>query len=418
MANFAIALWVWHLTGSATALVLTGFFGHLPHIFASLFSGIIVDRANRKRLMILSEAVTVGSTLVLLILYLSGQLEIWHLYAVALAKGGFEQFGNLSYRASITLLVSPSNYVRALSMNSAMGYFSSIVAPGVAGMLYPSLGLGGIFSVYLVASAIALTILALLQIPQPKHNIKEKEHQKNTKSWINYLALLWAELTFGVRYIWRFAGLRSLIIITTLFWAVAALGSAIFEPMVLARSGGSSEVLGAVITISGISGLGAAIAVSILGGFRRNVQGMLTGFVGAALTRMAFGLGQGLPVWLPAQFCSSLNFPLLQSSERALLTAAAPPATQGRVFAARDLINDMAEVSMTLLAGVLSDRVFEPAMRSPSRLQFLFAPIFGTGAGAGMALLYVVSGVGMLLVGVFGFRLSGLHCLERQRLGG
>ncbi|NEP19993.1 MAG: MFS transporter [Leptolyngbya sp. SIO4C1] len=172
--------------------------------------------------------------------------------------------------------------------------------------------------------------------------------------------------------------------------------------------------MGAVITLSGISGLGAAIIVSIWGGFRRNVQGMLLGFMGAGLAKIAFGLGRGLPVWLPAQFCSSLNFPLLKGSERALLTASAPPEVQGRVFAARDLINDMAEVSMTLLAGVLSDRMFEPAMRSPSLLQVLFAPVFGTEAGAGMALLYVGGAVGMLLVGVFGFRLSGLRYLEEQ----
>ncbi|MEM6592873.1 MAG: MFS transporter, partial [Cyanobacteria bacterium P01_C01_bin.73] len=352
MTDFAITLWVWELTGAAMPLVLTGFFGHLPHIVASLFTGIVVDRASRKYLMICSEVAAIISTLVLLILYLSGHLAIWHLYVAALAKGAFERFGNLSYRASIALLVSPSNYVRALSMNSAIGYLASIVAPGIAGLIYRDRGLGGIFAVYLATLAIAIIILALLQIPQPK---KKRNPQKNPESWVNYGMLLWAELTYGVRYIWQSAGLRSLIIITTVFWSATALCGALFSPMILAQSDGSSEVLGAVITISGISGLGAAISISLWGGFRRNVRGMLAGFVGAGLAKIAFGLGQGLSVWLPAQFCSSLSFPLLHSSEKALLTAAAPPEMQGRVFAARDVINDTGEVSAKLLAGVLSD---------------------------------------------------------------
>ncbi|MEM1293470.1 MAG: MFS transporter [Cyanobacteria bacterium P01_H01_bin.162] len=93
MADFAITLWVWDLTGSATALTLTGFFYELPRIVASLFSGILIDRAGCKYLMILSRVVTASSTLVLLILHLSGHLAIWHLYALALARSGFEKCG-------------------------------------------------------------------------------------------------------------------------------------------------------------------------------------------------------------------------------------------------------------------------------------------------------------------------------------
>ncbi|MEM6839792.1 MAG: MFS transporter [Cyanobacteria bacterium P01_C01_bin.120] len=406
-AGFAITLWVWDLTGAAMPVVLTGFFGHLPHIVASLLAGSVVDRANRKYLMILSRLAAVASTLVLLILYLSGHLAIWHLYVAALVKGWFEKFGNLSYRASITLLLPPSNYVRAFSMNSAIGYLASIVAPGIAGVIYRTEGLGGIFLVQLAAFAIVITILALVQIPQPKNN---KHQQKESKGWISYLTQLWAELTFGVRYIWRSAGLRSLIIITTVFWSATALCDALRNPMILAKTGGSSEVLGAVITTAGIGGLGAAISLSLWGGFRRNVRGMLAGFVGAGIAKITFGLGQGLPVWLPAQFGSSLNFPLLHSSEKALLTAATPP----EVICGRDVINDVGEVSATLLAGVLSDRVFEPSIQSPTLLQFLFAPVFGTGAGAGMAVRYVGGAIVMLLAGIFGFRSSGLRHLEKQ----
>ena len=95
MAGFAVTLWFWELTGSATALVLTGFF-KLPTIVASLFAGVVVDRTSRKYLMMLGEAVTAVVALILLILYLSEHLAIWHLYVAALAKGGCDQFGGLA----------------------------------------------------------------------------------------------------------------------------------------------------------------------------------------------------------------------------------------------------------------------------------------------------------------------------------
>lgn len=69
MSEFALALWAWSLTGSATALALVSFFSWLPRIFISLFAGIIVDRANRKHFMMLGDAIAAGSTLAILILF-------------------------------------------------------------------------------------------------------------------------------------------------------------------------------------------------------------------------------------------------------------------------------------------------------------------------------------------------------------
>lgn len=415
MADFAITLWVWEATSSATALALTGFFFQLPSIITSLFAGVLVDRVSRKSLMILSEVAAALSILVLLILHWQGHLALWHLYAAFLLNGSFERFGGLAYWASMTSLISSADYIRANSMNGATGYIAGIVAPGIAGLLYPIVGLGGMWLINLAALAVVIVVLVLLEIPQQAvQQVEDK--QKTTKGQIDYFASLWAEITFGIRYIWRSPGLRSLLIITTLFWGASAGCSAIFDPMILARSGGSSEVLGAIITMAGVSGIGSAIALSIWGGFRQNVRGMLVGFSGAGLAKIVFGLGQGLSIWLPAQFCSSLNYPLLKSSERALWMSATPPDIQGRIFAARSFINDTAELAATLLAGVLSDRVFEPGMRSSGLLQFLFGPMFGVEAGAGIALLYVGGAVGMLLVGLFGFRLSGLRSLEALKL--
>lgn len=407
MADFAITLWVWDQTGSATALTLWGFFYQLPRLFTSLFAGILVDRASRKYLMMLSEAVAATMTLVLLGLYLAGQLAIWHLYVAFCVVGGFEKFWEIAYRASLTLLVKPENYTRANSMNTAVGYISAIAAPAIAGVLYPIIGLGGIWPINLATFAISITVIALLKIPQPPP--AEDLTQKTTSR----IVVAWQEMTFGFRYLLNSTGLRALLIVTTLFHATLRLTNLIYDPMILARTDGSSEALAAVSSIAGIGGVTSAVLVSLWGGPQRRVSGMLAGFMGAGIAKTVFGLGQSLSVWLPAQFFSSTSFPLMMSSEMALWTLATPAAVQGRVFAAHFLTYEIASLPIALIAGPLSDRVFEPAMQSSRLLQMVFGPIVGTGPGSGIALLYTMGAIICLLVGVLSWRLPQLRRLEK-----
>ena len=412
MSHFALTLWAWQLTGSATALALVGFFSLLPRIFISLFAGILVDRANRKHLMILGDAIAAASTLGILILHLSGNLEIWHLYLAASINGGFGQIQELAYSTSITLLVTPQNYTRANSMNSAVHYGSNIIAPAIAGILYPIIGLGGILPIDLATFGVAIATLVWIRIPQVRSRGAEAVGANGIR--LGRLGILWSEVTFGIRYIWQRNSLRTLLLVTALFWFAHDLGGAISNPMILARSNNNSQALSAILSLAGIGGVTGAVVLSAWGGTKQRVNGMLAGFMGAGAAKTIFGLGQSLTVWLPAQFCSSLNFPLLGSSQKALWMEAIPPKLQGRVFAANSFVLELVSAIATLIAGPLSDRILEPAMQSSTILSSLFAPVFGNGAGAGMALLYVVCAIAMFCVGAVGFKLPQLNQLENR----
>ena len=413
MSDFALTLWAWQLTGSATALTLVGFFSLLSRIFISLFAGIIVDRANRKYLMILGDAIAAISTLGILILHLSGNLAIWHLYLAASINGGFGQIQKLAYSASITLLVTPLNYTRANSMNSAVHYGSNIIAPAIAGVLYPIIGLGGILPIDLATFGVAVASLVWIRIPQPSEK-QRRQRKRGRRGVKGTVGMFWQEITFGIRYLWQQNSLRTLLLVTASFWFAHDLGGAIDNPMILARSNNNSQALSAILSLAGIGGVAGAVVLSAWGGTKRRVNGMLAGFMGAGVAKAVFGFGQSLSVWLPAQFCSSLNFPLLGSSETALWMEATSPELQGRVFAANSLVLQLVSAFATLIAGPLSDRVLEPAMQSETILSSLFSPIFSNSAGAGMALLYVSCAIAMFLVGAVGFRLPQLHQLENK----
>ncbi|MEM7061939.1 MAG: hypothetical protein AAF572_02095 [Cyanobacteria bacterium P01_B01_bin.77] len=129
---------------------------------------------------------------------------------------------------------------------------------------------------------------------------------------------------------------------------------------------------------------------------------------------MIFGLGQSLTVWLPAQLCSSLNFPLLGSARSALWMDKISPNIQGRVFAANSLAIQSVSALAVLLAGPLADQLLEPAMMSGKPLAKLLSIGFNSGPGAGMAVLYTLCALVMLLAGIGGLMLPSLRTLETK----
>ncbi|EDX85570.1 transporter, major facilitator family [Synechococcus sp. PCC 7335] len=383
MTDFALVLWAWQLTGSATALALVGFFYEVAQLPTALFAGVIVDRCDRKQLMILSDAIAALCTLAIGALYLTDTLLIWHIYLTAAINGGFGQIQRLAYQTSVSLIVAPTQYTRANSMNSAVHYGSSIVSPAFAGFLYPLIQLPGILLIDLATFGIAIITLLFVYIPQPPYSGESGS--------------IIRQLTFGLRHVWTRSELRSLIVITALFWFFHDLGESIYDPMILAQTNGDARVLASTATAAGIGGVTGAIILSAWGGPKQRTKGLLIGFIGAGLSKLVFGLGRSPLVWLPAQFCSSFNFPLLGSSQTALWMEATKPDIQGRVFAANDLIIQIVSALAALLAGPLADRVLEPMMTSPAQP---LGYIFGTGAGAGSSILYVGCAIAMLFVGV------------------
>ena len=101
MTNFALTIWAWQVTGEATALALTGLALALPNILLYPVAGALVDRWNRRLVMMLSDIAAGISTLVILLLFSSGNLQIWHLYVTG-------AFAGLSSPSSFPLTAPPS----------------------------------------------------------------------------------------------------------------------------------------------------------------------------------------------------------------------------------------------------------------------------------------------------------------------
>lgn len=402
MSRFAIAIWAWEITGQATTLTLVGFFSLLPTIAIASISGAIVDRFNRKLLMMVGDSVAVLMTIILMLLYLTDRLQIWHIYVSSAIVGTFNQFQYLAYSTSVSLLVAKQHYTRVSSLEFLSGYGSNIIAPALAGYLYQIIGLLGIWLIDISTFAIAISSLLFVRIPQ---TLQTNERENPTH--------IWQGLGFGFRYILERKSLLALLIFACLFWFAHDVGDSLYTPMILSRTGNDTVLLGSLSAAAGFGGVTGAIIVSTWGGFNKKINGFLLGMIGAGLSKIVFGLGRTAWVWIPAQFCSSFNFPFNGSSDNAIWLAKVAPHVQGRVFAAHALVLQFGSAAAYLIAGPLADNVFGPALAASDGSVGLFRGIFGTNAGAGIALLYVICAACMLLVGCAGFYIPQLRDVER-----
>lgn len=403
MTTFAIEIWVWEVTGEATSFALLGFFTLLPSIAVTMISGLIVDRYQRKLLMILGDTVTVLLTIIIILLYVTNNLQIWHLYITGAVAGIFSELQYLAYSASVGLMIPKKHYSRASSMEFLSSYGSQIIAPAFAGYLYHVIGLVGISLIDILTFICAIGGVLIVQIPQPVQNAEAQESGN-----------IWQELGFSWRYIYTHKNLLALLSIGLLFWFFHDLGGAIYTPMILARSQNNTIILGYLASAAGIGGVVGALIMGVWGGPKRRINGFLWGMIGAGISKIMFGLGNSAFVWISAQFCSSLNFPLNGSSENAIWLTKVAANIQGRIFAVRSLLSQFVSAMAYLIAGPMVDRVFEPAMKPGGQLVWLFAGIFGTDKGAGMALLYTLCALCMLLVGLCGYLWHPLHTNQRK----
>ncbi len=394
MSQFGLTLWAYEVTGKATPLALVGFFFVVPMVVLGPFVGVLVDRGNRKLMMMLSDFAAAFTTAVVLILYATGCLEIWHLYITATISGVFQGFQWPAYSAAITLMLPKEQYARANGMLAMAANASHVFAPLLAGALIGPLGLIGILIVDLVSATAAIGTLLFVHIPQPPRTEAGRE---GAGSFLK-------ETAYGFRYILArpsLLGLQTVFLVGNFFNQLAF---GVMAPMILGRTGSDELIFGSVQSAGAIGGVVGGLVMSAWGGPKRRVHGVLLGwFLLGLLGQMTLGLGQALPVWAVGMFLLAFFSPFIDGSNQAIWQAKVAPDVQGRVFATRATIAWLVVPLGQLLAGPLADYVFEPAMAEGGSLAPLFGGLVGSGTGAGMGLQFVIMGLLASLAGLGGY---------------
>ncbi|MFM8427945.1 MAG: MFS transporter [Chloroflexota bacterium] len=394
MTQFALTIWAYQETGSATALGIINTSFIVPFLLLSPIAGVMVDRHNRKLMMMVSDLTAVLATGGILVLQAMGILEIWHLYIAAVINGLGNTFQWPAYSAAISTMVPKENYSRANGMMSLVESGPAVLAPIFAGLLLPIISLTGILVIDVVTFFLAILALTLVIIPQPEKTI---EGQAGSGSILQ-------EALYGFKYIFARRGLLGLLTFFIVLNFVIGLSGSLFSPFILERTNQSSEILGVVTSANAIGAVVGGLLIGLWGGFKKRMNSI---FLGEALTGLfllvVFGLGRSLPVWIIALVIGGI-FPIFTNgASQAIWQSKVAPDVQGRVFSARRMIAWSVGPITPILAGLLADYVTEPAMQANTWLAQTFGWLVGNTSGSGMALQFVLTGIVYIVVAGFTF---------------
>lgn len=405
MTNFALSFYLFQKTGQATALTIAIFCFVAPSILLSPLAGALVDRSNRKFVVIITDlAAGVVTIAWLTIVLTSGELALWQVYLGNIITGAFNAFQFPAFSAAVTLMIPKAQFGRAAGMMDFAGAASGILAPALAAALLGPIGLAGIMAVDVVTFVFAILAVLMVHMPQP-----EAEPQPEGAARPS----LWQDSLYGFRYIRARPSLLGLQFAFTALNFIAAFGGVITVPLILARTGNSATTLATVQSIAAVGGVTGGLLMSTWGGPKRRVRGVLLGMSAESLLGpVVFGLARAVPGWVFGSFMSQGWIPIINGSNQAIWQAKVPPAVQGRVFATRRMIAQFSFPIALLFAGPLADRVFEPAMQSDTWLAAVFGPLVGTGAGSGMSLMVFLSGLLGVAVGLVGYMVPAVRNVE------
>jgi MFS family permease len=383
MTNFALIMWVYNQKGTASSITLLTIFSFLPTVLFRFIAGTIVDRWNKKRIMLLADLTAACGTVTVLGLYSFSALQIGHLYIINFLLSFMNAFQSPAAYAATSLLVPKEQYVRVSGLQSFSGSVITILAPALGSTLLAFGGMRTVLIIDLASFAAAFVVLLVfIKIPDVVRGTEEARESflKSCMAGINFLR----EHPALLRVILFFTGIN--------FFAKIG-GDGMMPAFILGRTGGDQRALALAKAAAALGVLVGSVLVTLMKPAKSKVKVI---FIGCGLAFLLGDVGQSLtpslPFWIAAAFASYVPVALLNANLTAVMRTQVPVEMQGRVFSARDTIQNGTIPLGLFLGGVLADHVFEPFMAAASPLQRALTLIFGTGKGSGIAVLFFIVG--------------------------
>ncbi|WP_420126114.1 MFS transporter [Longimicrobium sp.] len=377
LTGFALPVWIYQKTGSAEAFGLLFFAATVPAVLLSPFAGALVDRWDRRRVLLVSDALAALMTLAIGVLLYTGAFQVWHLVVMSGLSSAVGTFQNPAFTASMGMLVPGKHFSRAAGMMQTSDAITGILTPLVAGVLVTSIGLWGILAIDVITFLIAVATLAAVRIPNPPPSPRPRQH-------------LLREAHDGWVFVRQRPGLLALLIYFPLINLGQGMVNPLFGPMVLSFA--NPAQLGAVVSVSSVGLLVGSLALSAWGGPAGKVRGLLLAQSLCSLLLIGVALRPSVVPVTVFMFLMLLVSPLAGSSSQAIWLSKTPRHMMGRVFAIRRMLAMSTMPVAALACGPLAERVFNPLMMPGGVLEHSAGRVLGVGPGRGIALLFVLVG--------------------------
>ena len=350
LVQFALVWWMTSQTGSATVLATATLFALLPQVLLGPFAGALVDRWNRRWIMILADGGIALATGVLIFLFATDRIQVWHIYAAMLVRSLGGAFHGPAMTASTSLMVPKTFLTRLAGFNQTLSGLITIFAPPLGALLLGLLPMQGVLAVDIATAALAILPLFFFAIPNPP---RQEAQANGTAQKTGY----WQDLAQGFRYVAKWPGLLGVILMAMLLNFLLVPASS-FQPLVVTKIFNKGVVeLGWAETVFGVGMIAGGLLLGAWGGFKRKILTSLMGILGISLGVILIGIAPAdmFFLMLAANFILGVAQVLANGPLGAIFQSSIDHDMQGRVFS---LINAGATAMMPLsllIAGPVSD---------------------------------------------------------------
>ncbi|WP_440064953.1 amino acid adenylation domain-containing protein [Streptosporangium sp. OZ121] len=380
ITDFAIPVWIYLTTGSLVDFALFVALSIMPGVVIAPLAGAIVDRSSRRSMMILGNCMAGGTQLVLGALFWTDTLQIWHIYPLTACLSIALIFQRLGFTTALPQLV-PKEY-----MGHAAGVVQMVIgtaqfaAPLVAVALLSTIGLGGILVVDVASFALVLGALLLIRFPDTMAHSPREPLSKEIAQGLR--------MSIGNRHL-----RAAMIYFATLNVMLSALLLSI-TPLVLSFS--TLTVAGQISFVGGLGGALGGMVIALWGGpRRRRMRGVMLATLGLSVFAVitgsqpvAWGVGLGaFGLW----GCLSI----VNGTFLTIIHTKVPQRFHGRVQSFNQMVSwSTLPIGMAVVAP-LGERLLNPLLVPGGALAPTVGAVIGVGPGRGVALMYIVLGLGI-----------------------
>ncbi|GAA3083264.1 MFS transporter [Streptosporangium carneum] len=398
---FVLGVWVFQQTGSASQYAFVMLSGMLPSVLVGPFAGVVIDRFNRRTVMVITDTVVALSTAGIALLLATGGLQVWHIYVAAAIGSTSGVFHTTAYSAIIPLLTPKRHLGRVNGLMQTAGALH-IAAPLAAGALIGAVGMAGVLVIDLTTFFVAVGTLLLMRLPATVLIPQERAEPPSFRS----------DLAYGWRYLRARRGLFNLALVLTAYNFAFGVAGVLVQPLILSFA--SAATLG-VLMFAGGSGLFVGgLVMTAWGGPKRRVPGVA---LFAALGGVALILHTLRPSALlvgAAAAAFLFTLPVVQGSVATVFQTKIEPTALGRVMGTTHTLAQLAMPISYLVAGPLAESVLGPALRPGGPLAGSLGALVGVGEERGIAAMLLAAGLLLLALAAVMLLLPSLRRVEHD----
>lgn len=326
VAQFALVWWLTEKTGSATILATSVLVVYLPEVFLAPIIGTLNDRWNRRIVMLVSDTLVAIAMAGLAGLFWMEIIDIWHIYAVNFLTSIGRAFQGLAMITSTPLMVPEKHLARIQGTNQTLHGVISMGGPPLGALALAVFEIHIILAIDVLTAMLAIGPLIFIMIPQPKR-MEEKRSQEDG---------IWVDMLEGFRYLWRWIGLRNLILIAAVLNIFGNTKMTISPLLITDHFNGGATELGWFNSAWGVGIVLGGLLVGAWGGFRRRIMTTIFGWIVYGIGTIIVGIAPHtrFALAITGIALSGVGSSLINAPLRALLQANVDPHLQGRVFGA------------------------------------------------------------------------------------